>query len=148
MQLPASVSVSPSAICFHSVIKPTDLWSWPIVYVWVMTIALLGLKVKINLAPNPNPNPNPNRPPTPNPNAVGLTLILSWGQFSSYLVKWAANFLLPSVLWRCWLGGRKSIWPVKHWVVGCWRGYVLRWLRCRFTHVPADATATDYLLLQ
>jgi len=28
----------------------------------------------------------------------------------------------PSVLWRCWLGGRKGIWPVKNWVVGCWRG--------------------------
>jgi len=31
---------------------------------------------------------------------------------------------LPSVLWRCWLGGRKGIRPVKNWVVGCWRGYV------------------------
>ena len=31
---------------------------------------------------------------------------------------------LPSVLWRCWLGGRKGIWPVKNWVVGCWRGYL------------------------
>jgi len=30
--------------------------------------------------------------------------------------------LLPSVLWRCWLGGRKGIRPVKNWVVGCWRG--------------------------
>jgi len=27
----------------------------------------------------------------------------------------------PAVLWRC-LGGRKGIWPVKNWVVGCWRG--------------------------
>ena len=28
--------------------------------------------------------------------------------------------LLPSVLWRCWLGGRKGIWPVKTewWVAG------------------------------
>jgi len=26
------------------------------------------------------------------------------------------------VLWRCWLGGRKGIRPVKNWVVGCWRG--------------------------
>jgi len=26
--------------------------------------------------------------------------------------------LLPSVLWRCWLGGRKGIWPVKNWLVG------------------------------
>jgi len=24
------------------------------------------------------------------------------------------------VLWRCWLGSRKGIWPVKNWVVGCW----------------------------
>ena len=36
---------------------------------------------------------------------------------------------LPSVLWRCWLGGRKGIWPVKSWVVGCWRGCLFgaRW---------------------
>jgi len=25
---------------------------------------------------------------------------------------------LPSVLWHCWLGGRKGIQPVKNWVVG------------------------------
>ena len=31
---------------------------------------------------------------------------------------------LPSVLWRCWLGGRKGIRPVKNWVVGCWHGCV------------------------
>jgi len=31
---------------------------------------------------------------------------------------------MPSVLWRCWLGGRKGIWPVKNWVVGCWCGCV------------------------
>ena len=29
---------------------------------------------------------------------------------------------VPSVLWRCWLGSRKGIRPVKDWVVGCWRG--------------------------
>ena len=39
---------------------------------------------------------------------------------SSYVSAFGA---LPSVLWRCWLGGRKGIWPVKNWqVVGCWRG--------------------------
>ena len=33
------------------------------------------------------------------------------------------NFsFLASVRWRCWLGGRKGIRPVKNWVVGCWRG--------------------------
>ena len=52
-----------------------------------------------------------------------------------------------SVLWRCWLGGRKGIRPVKNWVVGCWRGY-LSGARCRFAYGPADATATHYLLLQ
>ena len=31
---------------------------------------------------------------------------------------------VPSVLWRCWLGDRKGIWPVKDWVVRCWRGYL------------------------
>ena len=32
---------------------------------------------------------------------------------------------VPSVLWRCWLGGRKGIRPVKNWVVGCWHGFCL-----------------------
>ena len=53
----------------------------------------------------------------------------------------------PSVLWRCWLGGRKGILPVKNWVVGCWRGY-LSGERCRLAYGPADATATHCLLLQ
>jgi len=54
---------------------------------------------------------------------------------------------LPSVLWRCWLGGRKGIRPVKNWVVGCWLGY-LAGARCRLAYGPADATVTHYLLLQ
>jgi len=47
---------------------------------------------------------------------------------------------LPSVLWCCWLGCRKGIWPVKNWVVGCWCGYVSG-SRCRFAYGLADATA-------
>jgi len=35
-----------------------------------------------------------------------------------------------SVLWHCWLGGRKGIWPVKNWAVGCWCDY-LSGARCR-----------------
>jgi len=31
---------------------------------------------------------------------------------------------VPSVLWRCWLGGRKGFRPVKIWVVGFCRGYL------------------------
>ena len=54
---------------------------------------------------------------------------------------------VPSVLWRCWLGGRKGIRPVKNWVVRCWHGY-LSGVRCRLAYGPADATATHCLLLQ
>ena len=54
---------------------------------------------------------------------------------------------VPSVLWRCWLGGRKGIRPVKNWVLRCWRGY-LSGARCRLAYGPADATATHFLLFQ
>ena len=53
----------------------------------------------------------------------------------------------PSVLWRCWLGGRKGIRPVENWMVGCWRGYLFA-ARCRLAYGPAAATATHCLLLQ
>jgi len=49
--------------------------------------------------------------------------------------------------WRCWLGGRKGIRPVKNWVVGCWRGYLLICLELG-ADGPADATATHCLLPQ
>jgi len=42
---------------------------------------------------------------------------------------------MPSVLWRCWLGGRKGIRPVKNWVVGCWHGNVSG-SRCSFAYGP------------
>ena len=35
------------------------------------------------------------------------------------------NSFNPSVLWHCWLGGRKGIRPIKNWAVGCWHGYCL-----------------------
>ena len=56
------------------------------------------------------------------------------------------NFL-PSVLWHCWLGGRKGVRPVRNWVEGCWRGN-LSGARCRLALGPADVTATHCLLLQ
>ena len=33
--------------------------------------------------------------------------------------------LMVSVLWHCWLGSRKGIWPVKNWVVGWSAGMVI-----------------------
>ena len=42
--------------------------------------------------------------------------------FKRKVLLWSASVLcalmLPSVLWRCWLGGRKGIRPVKNWVLG------------------------------
>ena len=57
-----------------------------------------------------------------------------------------SSMFIPSVLWRCWLGGRKGIRPAKNWVVDCWHGY-LSGARCRLAYGPADATATHCLLL-
>ena len=54
---------------------------------------------------------------------------------------------VPLVLWRCLLGGRKGVRPVKNWVARCWRGY-LSGARCRLAYGPADSTATHWLLLQ
>ena len=54
---------------------------------------------------------------------------------------------MPSVLWHCWLGGRKGIQRVKNWAVGCWHSY-LSGARCRLAYGPADSTATHCLLLQ
>jgi len=51
--------------------------------------------------------------------------------------------VFPSVLWRCWMGVRKGIRPVKTewWLVRYWRGY-LSGARCKwFAYGPADCTA-------
>jgi len=80
----------------------------------------------------------------------------AWQSFSTISVQVSLVCLLAwqpplrthnSVLWRCWLGGRKGIQPVKNWVVGCWHS-CLSGVRCRFACGPAGATATHYLLLQ
>ena len=44
-------------------------------------------------------------------------------QFPTHILLSTSCSFLPSVLWCCWLGGRKGIRPVKNWVVG-----VLAWL--------------------
>ena len=51
------------------------------------------------------------------------------------------------VFWRCWLGSRKGIWPVKKLSGHCWHSY-LSGARCRLAYSPFDATATHCLLLQ
>ena len=81
--------------------------------------------------------------------------IRHWRWAANWQVLWFPGVLqclpvqdvLPSVLWRCWLGSRKGIRPVKNWVVGRWRGY-LSGARCRLAYGPAGATATHCLLIQ
>ena len=65
----------------------------------------------------------------------------------SYLVNMFI-FTVSSVLWSCWLGGRKGIRPVKNWLVWCWRGYLVWlsvWSEVQIAYGPADATATHCL---
>ena len=61
------------------------------------------------------------------------------------LNEWSVHsVVVPSVLWRCWLGGRNGIRPVKNWVVWCWHSY-LSGARCRLAYGSADATDTHLL---
>ena len=80
-------------------------------------------------------------------NAIGSITCTPWGRKREPIFFRVHLFLiLPSVLWRCWLGGRKGIRPVKNWELGCWCG-CLSGARCRLAYCPADATATHWLLL-
>jgi len=49
------------------------------------------------------------------------------------------SVLLPSVLWCCWLGGRRASGLYKNCVMRCWHCH-LSAARCRFAFGPADAT--------
>jgi len=46
----------------------------------------------------------------------GLTYITSL--IDKFICIVPINSIKPSVLWHCWLGGRKGIRPVKNWVAG------------------------------
>jgi len=57
------------------------------------------------------------------------------------LIYYETALTLPSVLWHCWLSIRKSIWPVKNWVMRCLCDY-LSGSKCKWFAGPADATVT------
>ena len=62
--------------------------------------------------------------------------IITFDNFSVpfvYMYIFYQLLVIPPVLWRCWLGGRKGIRPVKNWVVGFWRGY-LSGARCKLAY--------------
>ena len=79
---------------------------------------------------------------------LNISCYIIFVPFSGLTPAFSALTLLPSVLWRCWLGGRKGIRPVKNWAVGCWLGYLPGARCCRLACSPADFTATHCLLLQ
>ena len=70
------------------------------------------------------------------------------------------HYTEPSMIWHCWLGGRKGIWPVKNWLVGCWHvNVIMTWLslwsklrtciwpsRCH-CHSPSLASVKSRLVL-
>ena len=73
-----------------------------------------------------------------------FTLHICYCTISIWIKNYQNQFTIPSVISRCWLGGRKGIRPVENWVVGCWRGYLCG-ARCRLAYGAADATATHSL---
>jgi len=60
---------------------------------------------------------------------TGNTVEENSSVFSLIRMRW-----LPSVLWHCWLGGRKGIWPVKN---GGW---------CRWALVSLDGVAPSRMV--
>jgi len=54
-----------------------------------------------------------------------------------------SDLLFCSVLWYCWLGGRKSIWPVKNWVVECWHGLCV-WSKVHTCMMPQPLTVSCF----
>jgi len=70
-----------------------------------------------------------------------------WSYSSMYHVALLATVRAwLSMLWHCWLGVGKSIWPVKNWVMRCGHGYLSgAWCKW-FAYGPGDATAIHRLL--
>ena len=75
------------------------------------------------------------------------TLLSCWLLNSVLIYVFLITWIVPSVLWRCWLGGRNGIRSVKNWVVGFWRGY-LSGARCRLAYNPAGATVSCFSEIQ
>ena len=87
----------------------------------------------------------PAYPGCPRSKAVKRSLFVpkrSWLSINSVVLSVAvAVNTVPSVLWRCWLGGRKSIRPLKNSIGGV-LALLSVWSKVQTWHGPADATAT------
>jgi len=65
------------------------------------------------------------------------------GRTACMAVFWYIHMeFFPSVLWHCWLGNRKGMWPVKSWVlVCCW--WQFDW---SFAHLVAPVVNTILII--
>ena len=114
--------------------RPVREWLFQHTHVWTITQRHLASAVSVLQPVNPlSSSPNIyqslhllSSPQDPQLFPIHLTLfpapqirllLATVHIYKLYLLTWR-----PSVHWRCWLGGRKGIRPVKHWSVGCWRG--------------------------
>jgi len=68
--------------------------------------------------------------------------LYSAGRPSRWALAHVSSLYCIQCFCECWLGVRKSIEPVKNWLIRCWHGY-LSAVRCKwFAYGSADVTAT------
>ena len=73
---------------------------------------------------------------------------ICWAASNSWSWCYQTNKAVPSVFSDCWLGIRKSIWPLVNWVTWCWHGY-LSGMRCKwFAYGPANVTPSSLASLK
>ena len=73
--------------------------------------------------------------------ATNITFVQCCNVIKNYMQILQTSF--PPVLWRCWLGDRKSIWPVESWVLVCW-WWQFDW-SCAHLIVPVATTSSIIL---
>ena len=121
--------------------------------IWLINVMLDAVYAVINnihrkkLVGPMHPDPLPNKVDGSGPRKTLTPLRHCHDLSISATRQCSRHFHLPSVLWRCWLGGGRGTRPVKNRVVRCLCGY-LSGARCRLAYDPADATATHCPLLQ
>jgi len=51
--------------------------------------------------------------------------------------------IFPSMLWHCWLGDRKGIWPVKNWMLVCCFAWLIAPVLQLSTPPPSSFTSIN-----
>ena len=72
-----------------------------------------------------------------------MTVAHQYSTLKGWNIKIYYKIFFPSVLWRCWLGDRKGIWPVKKQVLICWWW----WFDWSFARLIAPVVTTTSIIL-